>query len=119
MAERGYQRVKPACTLLRLPGHVANFSGHWEALEQLLACDLLVKELVRQQPWHCAASAHLGPRCRPRRKLPVERGRGMIDGLFCLGPPPGLLSWRMRLEDRRGHKTMGGGEYNRDKARSG
>lgn len=44
-----------------------------------------------------AASAHWGPRCRLGRKLPQEGGREMIDGLSCLGPPPGLLSWRMRL----------------------
>lgn len=62
---------------------------------------------LRQRPWHSAASVHLGPRCRRERKLPVERGRGMIDGLFCLGPPPGLLSWRTGLEDPRGHKTTG------------
>lgn len=27
-------------------------------------------------------------------KVPTEKGRGMTDGLFCLGPPPGLLSRR-------------------------
>lgn len=27
-------------------------------------------------------------------KVPKEKGRGMTDGLFCLGPPPGLLSRR-------------------------
>lgn len=66
---------------------------------------------MRQRPWHRAASVHQGPRCRLGRKLPVERGRAMIDGLFCLGPPPGLLSWRIKLEDLRGHKTVGGGGW--------
>lgn len=72
------------------------------------------EEKVRKRPWHGAPPVHLGPRCRLGRKLPSERGRGMIDGSFCLGPPPGLLSWRIKLEDPRGHKRGGC----RDKARS-
>ena len=62
---------------------------------------------MSKRPWHCASSVHPGPRCQLGRKLPVEKGRGMIDGLFCLGPPPSLLSWRKRLEDPRGPKTTG------------
>lgn len=74
---------------------------------------------MRKRPWHSASSVHLGPRCRLGRKLPKERGRGTIDGLSYLGPPPGLMSRRMKLVDPRRHRTTGVQRQSQESVKAG
>lgn len=91
-ATRAVQRVRPPCPppfvprahgqLFRSPGGSWSSSLRWGG--------------TRKRPWNLASSVHLGPRCKPGRKLPEEAGQGVIDALSCLGWQPGLLSWRRR-----------------------
>lgn len=61
---------------------------------------------------------HQGPGAGLEGRSPRRGGRGMTDGLSCLGLPPGLLSWTMRLGDPRGWLLCGGEGRYRDKTGS-
>lgn len=102
------QRVKPPWTPPSVPrarGQLGRplggpLSGSW-------VCDLRRGTANEQEALARCFLCSPGAQVRLGGKLPAERGRGMIDGSFRLGPPPGLLSRRTRLEDPGGHETTG------------
>ena len=91
-ATRAVRRVRPPCPPLCVPRACGQLcrspEGPWSSSLRWGG--------TRKRPWNQASSVHLGPRCKPGRKLPKETGWGVIDALSCLGQQPGFLSWRRR-----------------------